>query len=61
MADIDVERVIQRLAAAGLVVGEQQAVEALSVSREVEAAQLYRSLAITGIEPMISFDPRWRR
>jgi hypothetical protein len=57
----DVEEAVRRLAAAGLDVDEQQAREALSVSREAAASRLYRALAITGVEPMIAFDPRWRR
>jgi hypothetical protein len=61
MTGIDVEHVIQRFAAAGLDIDEQQAMEALSVSREAESSRRYRGLALAGVEPMISFDPRWRR
>ena len=61
MTDPDVQQAVRRLAATGLDVDEQQAREALSVSREAEASRLYRSLPINGVEPMIAFDPRWRR
>ncbi|GAA1263996.1 hypothetical protein GCM10009609_28990 [Pseudonocardia aurantiaca] len=60
MTDPDVQQAVRRLAAAGLDVDEQQAREALSVSREPDASKLYRTLPIDGIEPMIAFDPRWR-
>lgn len=56
----DVAEAVQRLAAAGVDVDEQQAREALSISREVAASRLYRDLT-GGLEPMIAFDPRWRR
>jgi L-lysine 2,3-aminomutase len=59
--DGDVQQAVRRLAAAGLDVDEQQALEALSVSREAVSSRLYRALAITGVEPMSTFDPRWRR
>jgi hypothetical protein len=56
----DVAEAVRRLAAAGLDVDEQQAREALSVSREAAASRLHRTLT-GGLEPMIAFDPRWRR
>jgi hypothetical protein len=55
----DVAEAVRLLAAAGIVVDEDQAREALSVSREAASAR-HRAL-VGGLEPMIAFDPRWRR
>jgi hypothetical protein len=60
VTDPDVQQAVRLLAAAGLDVDEQQAREALSVSREADTSRLYRTLPINAIEPMIAFDPRWR-
>jgi hypothetical protein len=50
----------ERLAAVGVAVDDAQAGEVLATSREAEVAPLYRRLPIGDIEPMLSFDPRWR-
>lgn len=60
MTENEVAEAVRRLAAAGIVVDEDEAREALSVSREATSSVSYRTLT-NGIEPMIAFHPRWRR
>jgi hypothetical protein len=57
----DTVRVVRRLAAAGITVGEPEAGRALAASREAEAAPTFRGLSLDSMEPMAVFDPRWHR
>jgi hypothetical protein len=57
---ITVATVRERLLASGIAVDDAQAQEVLDFSSEPEVGSRYRGLPIGELEPMQSFDPRWR-